>query len=289
MTGSVNRRHSLPAQVYALVEQTPETVLLENSLTGAPEQRSWLFTSPLRVITAGEAAQLPNLFALIEGAVAAGCFVAGFFTYECGAAFEPTAAMRSPQAGEPLAWFGVYERGWLFDHTTGAFVDGDPPGLARYPADKMDEEPAAEPPLDCSFGIPEEQYSERIAAIHEWIRAGDIYQLNFTAPLRMEVRGSAAALYRRLRSRQPVEYGAFLHWQPNRRILSFSPELLFRQAIDYYAAHERDRAARPHDPRRPGDCRATAPGPQEPQRKRDDRGPAAQRPGPPLPLRQRAR
>ena len=228
MTGSVNRRHSLPAQVYALVEQTPETVLLENSLTGAPEQRSWLFTSPLRVITAGEAAQLPNLFALIEGAVAAGCFVAGFFTYECGAAFEPTAAMRSPQAGEPLAWFGVYERGWLFDHTTGAFVDGDPPGLARYPADKMDEEPAAEPPLDCSFGIPEEQYSERIAAIHEWIRAGDIYQLNFTAPLRMEVRGSAAALYRRLRSRQPVEYGAFLHWQPNRRILSFSPELFFR-------------------------------------------------------------
>jgi para-aminobenzoate synthetase/4-amino-4-deoxychorismate lyase len=44
----------------------------------------------------------------------------------------------------------------------------------------------------------------------------------------MQALGSPAALYRRLRSRQPVEYGAFLHWLPNRRILSFSPELFFR-------------------------------------------------------------
>jgi para-aminobenzoate synthetase/4-amino-4-deoxychorismate lyase len=46
--------------------------------------------------------------------------------------------------------------------------------------------------------------------------------------LSVRVRGSIAALYARLRQRQPVEYGAFLHWQAGRRILSFSPELFFR-------------------------------------------------------------
>ena len=55
-----------------------------------------------------------------------------------------------------------------------------------------------------------------------------MYQLNFTVPLSVRVRGSVAALYARLRERQPVEYGAFVHWQEGRRILSFSPELFFR-------------------------------------------------------------
>jgi para-aminobenzoate synthetase/4-amino-4-deoxychorismate lyase len=55
-----------------------------------------------------------------------------------------------------------------------------------------------------------------------------VYQLNFTAPWRIEAPGSAAALYARLRARQPVDYGAFLHWRQGRRILSFSPELFFR-------------------------------------------------------------
>ncbi len=73
-----------------------------------------------------------------------------------------------------------------------------------------------------------QQYAQQIEAIHEWIRAGDIYQLNFTFPLQVRAPGSSAALYQRLRSRQPVPYAAFLHTQPNRRILSFSPELFFQ-------------------------------------------------------------
>ncbi len=85
-----------------------------------------------------------------------------------------------------------------------------------------------EPALVAEFALTEAEYVQRIARIHEWIRAGDIYQLNFTAPFSIEAPGSIAAHYARLRSRQPVDYGAFLHWQPGRHILSFSPELFFR-------------------------------------------------------------
>ena len=236
----MNRWHSPPPELYALVEHAPATVLLECAKPAATESHSEsppeypadsltrLFTAPLRVVEANESAELPNLFAEIESAVASGVFAAGFFTYECGNSLEPTAAMRPSRPGQPLAWFGIYDRPWLFDHLTGAFLNGDPPGLAQFRATPEDQRPSTGPPLDASFGFTEPQYAERIAAIHEWIRAGDIYQLNFTVPLHVHAPGSPAALYRRLRGRQPVPYGAFLHWQPNRRILSFSPELFFR-------------------------------------------------------------
>jgi para-aminobenzoate synthetase/4-amino-4-deoxychorismate lyase len=228
----MNRWHPLPAELYALVERTPATVLLESANPGVSEHPpaclTRLFTAPLRVVAADTPSEIPALFAEVESAIAAGCSAAGFFAYECAICFEPSAALRPPRRDQPLAWFGIYQRPWLFDHWTGSFTAGDPPGLARIPAVAIENAPAGALPPDAVFGLTEQQYAGRIAAIHEWIRAGDIYQLNFTAPMRVRAPGSAAALYARLRSRQPVDYGAFLHWRPRRRILSFSPELFFR-------------------------------------------------------------
>jgi para-aminobenzoate synthetase / 4-amino-4-deoxychorismate lyase len=227
----MNRRHSLPAEVYALVEQTPATVLLEGRAQNYSEgnKKPWtqLFTVPLRVCAAYSAAEVPACFAAIESAVAAGRCAAGFFTYECGTFFEPKATTHAPRAGQPLAWFGIYERGYAFDHDGGTFVDGEPPELERLRAGaSRSTEPEAE--IDADFTLTQPEYIRRIAAIHEWIRAGDVYQLNFTAPFRVNAAGSPAALYARLRTRQPVDYGAFIHWERGQHILSFSPELFFR-------------------------------------------------------------
>jgi para-aminobenzoate synthetase/4-amino-4-deoxychorismate lyase len=228
----MSRRHSLPAEVYALVDATPATVLLESA--GAVSR---LFVEPLRVIEAREPAEIAALFAEIEQATAAGHCAAGFFTYECGQCFEPKAAMRPSAPGEPLAWIGIYSRAFIFEHSTGKFAGGEPERLGRFhgsqnrdPSASSGQAPghAAELAVEAEFALDENEFAERIGAIHEWIRAGDIYQLNFTAPFRVRTRGGAAALYARLRSRQPVEYGAFVHWRPGRRILSFSPELFFR-------------------------------------------------------------
>ncbi len=52
-------------------------------------------------------------------------------------------------------------------------------------------------------------------------------------------------LYARLRARQPVDYGAFLHWQPGRHILSFSPELFFRIDCDSAQRGKRRIVTRP--------------------------------------------
>ena len=174
---------------------------------------------------AADAPSVETLFEQIQSAVRRGQFAAGYFSYECGNVFEPKAGLCRAGAEQPLAWFGLYSRCHVFDHATGAFVDGSPvetggveAGLATTLA----------PALDVRIGLEEGDYSERIATIHELIRAGDVYQLNFTFPLRFDVKANAADLYATLRMRQPVEYGAFLHCDSGRRILSFSPELFFR-------------------------------------------------------------
>jgi para-aminobenzoate synthetase/4-amino-4-deoxychorismate lyase len=238
----MNRWHPLPAELYALVEHTPATVLLESArpvvaascatdpgeAASYSESPSRLFTAPLRILIANELTDLPALFAEIESAVVLGHFAAGYFSYECGQFFEPTADLRPSRTGQPLAWLGIYDQCQLFDHHTGAFVDGNPPGHEKFRFAVVEEGPEAAPQLNATLPITEQQYAERIAAIHDWIRSGDIYQLNFTVPMRVHCAGSAAALYQSLRARQPAPFGAFLHTLQDRRILSFSPELFFR-------------------------------------------------------------
>jgi para-aminobenzoate synthetase / 4-amino-4-deoxychorismate lyase len=240
----MNCWQALPAALCELVERTPATVLLESApspFTGGeptvPQSvtPTRLFTGPLRVCVANHPAELPSLFQEIERAVAAGFYAAGYFTYECGAFFEPAAAAvgapsgpsAGPSAVEPLAWFGIYQRPYFFDHQTGAFAGDEPSGLARFHAATAHDLPA-DSLLNFTLPIDEDEYAESIAAIHEWIRAGDVYQLNFTIPLSVHTQSSSAALYRHLRGLQPAPYCAFLHTAQNHRILSFSPELFFQ-------------------------------------------------------------
>ena len=231
----MNRWHSPPAELYALVEHTPAAVLLESAAPvesgpdlDSPHPYTRLFLDPLRICIACQPDELPQLFAEIESSTAAGHFAAGYFAYECGAFFEPTTALRPLPPGQPLAWFGIYDRVHLFDHRTGLFVDGDPPGLSAFRANPQTNVQPSAPPIATTICVTEEQFAQRIADIHELIRSGDVYQLNFTLPIHLDVSGSAAALYQHLRTRQPAPYCAFLHTEQDRRILSFSPELFFR-------------------------------------------------------------
>ncbi|HXR38851.1 MAG TPA: aminodeoxychorismate synthase component I [Terracidiphilus sp.] len=238
----MTRWHSPPAELYRLVEDTPGTVLLESAAPApadshpAPPPPTRLFTAPLRICVANHPAELPHLFAEIERAVASGLYAAGYFSYECAAFFEPRAATPGnlpaapiPQPlAQPVAWFGIYSQPQIFDHQSGAFPKGDPPALADFRSAAPSPHPSADSSLDCTLALTEHEYAQRIEAIHEFIRSGDVYQLNFTVPLRVHVPGSSAALHQRLRARQPVPYAAFLHTQHGHRILSFSPELFFR-------------------------------------------------------------
>ena len=69
----MNRWHSPPAELYALVEHAPATVLLESAEPPAAEPGrdtfSRLFTAPLRVHVANDSADIPEIFAEIKSAI----------------------------------------------------------------------------------------------------------------------------------------------------------------------------------------------------------------------------
>jgi para-aminobenzoate synthetase / 4-amino-4-deoxychorismate lyase len=212
----MRRWHSLPSGVFTLVDESVGAVLLESAPRAGGDSR--LFLAPEQTVVAWTREEVPALFAALEEATRRGKFAAGFFGYECGAAFEPKSGLGAPPAGEPLAWFGIFSFCHRFDHSTGKFRDGF----------LVDEATPASASVEASFSIDEAAYTKKIEAVHAAIRSGDVYQLNLTAPFRVKVAGPAAALYAQLRARQPAAYSAFLHWQHERRILSLSPELFFR-------------------------------------------------------------
>ncbi|WP_261539770.1 aminodeoxychorismate synthase component I [Burkholderia multivorans] len=73
--------------------------------------------------------------------------------------------------------------------------------------------------------VTRDAFGAAIAAVHDALRAGDSYQINYTYRMNFEVFGTPLALYRRLRARQPVRYGALIALPDGAWIVSCSPEL----------------------------------------------------------------
>jgi para-aminobenzoate synthetase component I len=73
-----------------------------------------------------------------------------------------------------------------------------------------------------------QEFLRRVAAVQEWIRAGDIYQVNLSQAFSAEVSGGSLwPLYRALRDASPAPMAAWLSLD-GREILSSSPELFLR-------------------------------------------------------------
>ena len=82
--------------------------------------------------------------------------------------------------------------------------------------------------------VSEADYLDRIRQIHEAIRRGDTYQINYTTRLHLQAYGNPVSLYRRLR--QPVPYAVLSHLPDAQGqsawTLCFSPELFLKISSD---------------------------------------------------------
>jgi para-aminobenzoate synthetase/4-amino-4-deoxychorismate lyase len=212
----------LPETIHALVGATPGSVLLETSRFDAENDRSYLFLDPLRVLSAQTPDELPTLFAQIESALDAGCFIAGFLSYESGYSLQGIAGDSAHDL--PLGCFGVYREPSVFDHNTGSFSG---PPLPALPQTVSTQQSPAFTEGEIALSLTPEDYRRKIEQIKEQIAAGATYQVNFTDRIRLRTTTSPADLYLALRRQQPVAYGALVNLA-GRSILSFSPELFFR-------------------------------------------------------------
>ncbi len=98
--------------------------------------------------------------------------------------------------------------------------------------------------------VSRDAFDTAIAAVHDALRAGDSYQVNYTYRLNFDVFGTPLALYRRLRARQPVRYGALIALPDGAWVVSCSPELFVEKHGDVLRARPmKGTAPRSADPR----------------------------------------
>ncbi len=72
-----------------------------------------------------------------------------------------------------------------------------------------------------------EKYINRVEKIQDYIRQGDVYEVNFTQQINGRFTGNAFALFKRMYAANPAPYSCFLNL-PDLKILSISPEMFLR-------------------------------------------------------------
>lgn len=129
----------------------------------------------------------------------------------------PLMGMESERGGNlALHWFtdcaDTDAASWLARHS-----DGIPAGISTPKS-----------------SVSEADYLNHIRQIHEAIRRGDTYQINYTTRLHLQAYGNPVSLYRRLR--QPVPYAVLSHLPDaegqSAWTLCFSPELFLKIGSD---------------------------------------------------------
>lgn len=179
-------------------------VLLDDQVS----HRQLYFTQPHDILTYRAGEPVRHFLDAIDQAHAAGYWVAGQFNYEFGLMLEPR-LMGRVAAGQILARVGLF--GEPSNH---------PPVTHLYRA--------APPALRLTPDWTDEQYRRRFDKVQAFLRAGDVYQINLTFPMRGKTEASAADIYAGFRGRQPGRYGGIVSLDPNGPdIISFSPELFF--------------------------------------------------------------
>jgi para-aminobenzoate synthetase component I len=172
-------------------------------------RRETLFDRPEELLTAESLDELETVFGKMEAARAAGKWLAGYFSYEAGALFEPKLAASLLDGRRfPLAVFGVF---------------GTPTFRKTTPSADLSSWHLQEPEAAWSFG----DYEKRFNRVHQHLREGDCYQANLTFPVTAKWQGDPAAIFDALAVRQPVRHSAFVNFSDT-KILSRSPELFFK-------------------------------------------------------------
>ncbi len=195
-------------------------VFLDTSRPDPDNRYSYLFTDPVAYLRCAPGADGEAFLRRVEGWLARGFWLAGWFDYDFGGLLEERLSfpLKGIGGGAFLADLGVYREPAVFDHGS---------GTGTFPCCQNPETAAGWLIEGLLPNVDRPEYLQAIRQLHAYIAAGDTYQVNYTLKLKFGWSGSAMALYRDLRHNQTVPFGACIR-RGDERILSFSPELFFR-------------------------------------------------------------
>jgi len=232
-----------PRQVFGAFANDPYVTFLDSDgPIDARSRFSTLGVMPRRVISVDNA-QTPDIWRDLREALAALPLVdhpaipfcsgaIGFVGYGMAGAGENMAVEGPDPLDLPLMQFGLFDLVFSFDRLTRKVFlissGDDAKARANRARERLGRGAFCASPQNLCFtpAIEQAAYEEKVAAVLEYIRAGDIYQANFTtrftAPRPPSFVPSQA--YQALLARSPAPFGAYLDLGEGRAIASVSPE-----------------------------------------------------------------
>ncbi|CZQ93313.1 aminodeoxychorismate synthase component I [Trichococcus ilyis] len=164
----------------------------------------------------------------------------GYFGYELRHQVERLPKEAVDDVHIPDSFFGIYDGAIVVDHLLGKVYlaspgfFGDPEkwvaetekvimaaGGTHFPVQALGSATETKPKLTAN--MTKSYYLEAIARIKDYIRSGDIYQVNMTQRFQCRTEASPYELYTRLRSINPAPFAAYLDFGMG-QLLSSSPE-----------------------------------------------------------------
>lgn len=177
---------------------------------------AWLFTQPLAEIRIDSFDDIDLGLNEIDKQRKKGRYLAGYINYELAyGLIDKLDGLQDAPANGTLLHFYAFDTPlrYSFEEVQNAL------GLIQ------EQEPFIH---NISLSETREQYLDQIKRIQKYILEGDTYQVNHTLRMNFDLDGSHISLYKALRTRQSVEYSAFIR-TPEKTILSLSPELFIEK------------------------------------------------------------
>lgn len=167
-------------------------------------------------------------------------FIGGWFVflgYEMAAEVEPVLTLPSTPWQEPIAMATRCHGAVIRRHSDGQVLAFAEPGYGQAMREALDE--AASQPLSPERAVkianlkedPPEQYRQAVRRIRDYIRDGDVFQVNISRRWQLDLADqcSTTDVYRALCRSNPAPFAAYCQLGPHHRVLSSSPERLLQR------------------------------------------------------------
>ncbi len=245
--------HPDPAYWFERIHDEPGAILLDSGRPFAERGRYDLLSAwPEEVLVPESAEAGSDFFARLRSALKAlgtaeppvhlevpftGGLL-GFLTYDFGSRLERLPESAAQDLALPSARFGLYAWALITDHHCQTAY------LIFHPRLKADDQARLiglfeleSPPAHTTFKLRSSfsadmdrvEYRSAIERIHDYIQAGDCYQVNFAQRFRATCAGDPWQAYRALRAACPTPYSGYVSVE-NGAIVSLSPERFVRLA-----------------------------------------------------------
>ena len=221
------KERSDPCEVFRAVCKEPGAVFLESQKASFSERYSIVAWHPDHVFKGDLQSLRKDRFFRFLDTHGSEHFVCGYIGYEACHWMERLPSPGIKIVPHPNIYLAVYSSFYVYDHILTHWFCWHKGNFRSLPKGRAWKNGWMKGRLS-GFDQSKKTYLRNVRRVLDYIKAGDVYQINYTQRVFYDYGGEPFDLYSRLKKIQPVAYSAFINLGNDKVVISGSPELFLR-------------------------------------------------------------